>query len=134
MPPNNLPTVHWITHALVCGAERVGKVLIIDFNAYLENKRDQREEKLAPVLAGHGLTDQARHFVPRQRYRTEGNCTWRMWIEGILISGPGDYILGTTQQDFSMLDIREPIMPTNHWMVLGLLTGEGVRGNHRYNK
>ena len=96
VPPNDLPTVHWITHALACGTERVEKLLVGDINACLENLRDQRGEHLATVLAGHGLTDQARHFVPRRRYRAEGNWTWRIWIEGRPVLGLGGYILWTT--------------------------------------
>ena len=50
VPHNNLPTVHWVTQALAW----VG-----DLNACRENPRDQREEQLATVLVGYGLTDQA---------------------------------------------------------------------------
>ena len=89
VPLNNLLTVHWITHALACGPERVGKLLVGNLNACLENPVDQREEHLATVLLVHGLTYQARHFVTRRRYRAEGNWTWRMWIEGRLILGRG---------------------------------------------
>ena len=59
MPPNYLPTVNWIIHALAYGLERVGKLLAGDLNACLANQNDQREEQLATVLAGHGLTVQA---------------------------------------------------------------------------
>ena len=48
--------------------------------------------------------------------------------------GKGDYILGTTRKYLSMLGIREPRMPTDHWMVLGVLTGEGFGVHRRYNK
>ena len=33
-----------------------------------------------------------------------------------------------------MVGIREPIMPTDHRMVLGILIGEGVREHLRYKK
>ena len=127
VPPNDLPTVQRITQALSCGPDRVGKLLVGDLNACMDNPRDQREEYLATVLSGYGLTYHTQHFVPRRRYRAEENWMWRMWTEGIPILGRGEYILGTTQQDFSMVGIREPRMPTEHQMVLRILIGEGVR-------
>ena len=90
MPTNDLPTAHWITQALECGTEGVGKLLVGDLNACLANERDEREEQLATVLAGHFLTDQGRHFLPRRKYPAEGNWEWRMWREGRPISGRGD--------------------------------------------
>ena len=79
MPPNNLPMVHLITHALACGTERVRKLLFCNPNACLSNAMDKRKEHLATVLAVYGLTDQERQFVPRRRYRSERNWAWRMW-------------------------------------------------------
>ena len=73
---NALPTVNQITQALECGLKGMGKLLVRDLNTCLENPRDQWEEQLATVLVVHGLTDQARHFVPRQKYWSEGNWTW----------------------------------------------------------
>ena len=35
VPPNNLPKVIWITHALSCETERVGKLLARYLNACL---------------------------------------------------------------------------------------------------
>ena len=67
MPPNDLPTVHWIMQVLECGPEGAGKLLVGNLNSCLENPRYQREEQLATVLAGHGLTDQAWHFLPRRK-------------------------------------------------------------------
>ena len=58
------------------------KLLVGNLNACLANPRDQREEQLATVLAGYGLTDQAQHFLPRRKYQAEGNWTWRMWRGG----------------------------------------------------
>ena len=121
--PNDLPTVNWITQVLACKPKGVGKMLVGDLNACLTNPRDQQEEQLATVLAGHGLTDQARHLSPRRKYRTEGNWTWRMWREGRPISGRGYYILGTTRHYFSMVGLREPRTPPDHRMVLGVLLG-----------
>ena len=109
-------------------------MLVDNHNACLENPRDQKEEQLVTVLSRHGLTDQARHFLPRQKYRAEGDWACRMWREGRPISGRVEYILGTTQQDFSMVGLREPIMPTDHWMVLRLLIGEGVTRHWMYVK
>ena len=78
VPPNDLLTVQCIKQALACGPEGVGKLIVGKLNTCLENPRDQREEQLATVLAIHGLTDQAQHFLPRRKYREEGNWTWRM--------------------------------------------------------
>ena len=130
VPPNDFLEVQRITHVLACGPEGVGKLLVGDINACLENPREQSEEHLATVIAGHGLTDQARHSVPTRRYQVEGNWMWRMWREGKPISVRGDYISGMTQQDFYNVGIREPIMPTDHRIVLGVLIGEGAR-RHR---
>ena len=74
--PKALPTVNRITQALECALKGMEKLLVGDLNACLENPRDQWEEQLATVLVVHGLTDQARHFVPIQKYRSEGNWTW----------------------------------------------------------
>ena len=41
MPPNDLLSVHHITHALTCGPEGVGKLLVGDLNACLAHIRDQ---------------------------------------------------------------------------------------------
>ena len=54
-----------------------------------------------------------------------------MWREGRPISGRGDYILGT-RDEFSMVGLQEPITPTDHRMVLGLLCGDRVTSNRAY--
>ena len=89
VPPDNLPAVQQITHALACGPEGVRKLLVGNLNNCLAHPRDQREEHLAIVIVGHGLTDQARHFTPTRRYGSEGSWAWRMWIEGRPILGQG---------------------------------------------
>ena len=123
VPPNGLWRVHCIRQAFTCGLEGMGNLISGDLNAYLENPRDQQEEQLTTDLAVHVLTYQARHFLPRRKYRAEGNWTWRMWREGGPILGRGYYILGTTKQDFSVVGLREPITPTDHRMFLGVLLG-----------
>ena len=40
VPPNYLPTVHWITQILACGLKGVEKLLARDLNACLANTRD----------------------------------------------------------------------------------------------
>ena len=90
--PNYLPTINWIGQALECRPKGVGNMLVGDLNACLENPRDQQEKQLATVLAGHGLTDQAQQFSPRQKYRLEGNWAWRIWREKRPVSGRADYI------------------------------------------
>ena len=57
-----------------------------------------------------------------------------MWREGVPISGRVKYILGNTQQELSMVCLREPRTPTDHWMVLGVLCGEGVTRHRIYVK
>ena len=57
-----------------------------------------------------------------------------MWREGRPISGWGDYILGTRRLYLYNVGIREPIMPTDHRMVLDELIGEGVRRHQWYCK
>ena len=57
MPPNDLPTIKLIRQALECGPKGMGNLLVGNLNACLENPRDQQEELLATVLAGHSLTD-----------------------------------------------------------------------------
>ena len=52
--PNDLTEVHQLTNVLSCGLERLGELLVGDLNACLENSRNQWEEHLATVLAGHG--------------------------------------------------------------------------------
>ena len=86
VPPNDLPAVQQITHALACGPEGVRKLLVGNLNNCLAHPRDQREEHLAIVIVGHGLTDQARHFIPRQIYQAKGNWKWRIRREGKPIS------------------------------------------------
>ena len=78
--PNDLTMVHWITETIGCGPEGLGKLLVVNFNDCLENLRDQSEEQVATFLARHGLTDQARHSLPRQKYRKRG--TGREECEG----------------------------------------------------
>ena len=73
VPPNNFLAVQRITYELAFGTEGLGKMLVGDLNACLSNPRNQREEHLATVIAGHFLTDQERLFVPRWGYRAEGN-------------------------------------------------------------
>ena len=133
VPPNNLPMINWIRQALDFRPKGMGKFLVGNLNACLENPRDQREEQLATVLARHGLTDHAQHFSPRWKYRAEGNWTWRMWMEERPISVQGDYILGI-QDDFSMVGLQEPRTPTDHPMVLGVLFGDGVTRHRAYVK
>ena len=57
VPPTNLPTTNWIRQVLECGQKGMRKLLVGDLNTCLKNSRDQREENLATVLAGYGLTD-----------------------------------------------------------------------------
>ena len=64
VPPNNLPAVHKITHALACGPEGVRKMLVGDLNTCLAHPSDQRKEYLETIIASHGLIYQARHFTP----------------------------------------------------------------------
>ena len=45
--------------------------------------------------------------------------------------GRGYYILGMAQQHFYTVGIREPRIPTDHWMVLLELIGDGAR-RHRW--
>ena len=78
VPPNDLQTVHRITHDLSCGPEEGGKLLVGDLNACLEHPREQREGYLVTVIASHGLTDQAWYFTPRRRYQAEGDCMCKM--------------------------------------------------------
>ena len=70
----------------------------------------------------------------KTEYRLGGNWTWRMWREGKLISGKGDYILGTRYNYFYNVGIREPRIPIDHWVVLGELRGEGPMRHRRYFK
>ena len=58
VPPNNLPMINCIRRALKCGPKWMGKLLVGDLNVCLENPRDQREEQIETVLAGHILMDQ----------------------------------------------------------------------------
>ena len=134
VPPNVQPEVHRVAQALTCGSEGVGNVLVGNLNACLSQPRDQREEELVIVIVMHGLSEQAHNFTPRRRYLSEGNWTWRMWIEGKPISGRGEYILGTRRKDLYNVGIREPQVPTDHRMVLGELIGEGARVHCRYCK
>ena len=55
---NNLPRTKRIRQALECGPKGMRKLLVGDLNAYLSNPRYQREEQVATVLAGYGMTDQ----------------------------------------------------------------------------
>ena len=111
----------------------MGNMLAGDLNACLANPRDQQYEQLENVLAGNGLLDQAQHFSPRCKYLVGGVCTWIMWREGRPILGQVDYILGT-RDDFSMVGLWEPITPTGHQMVLGVLRGYGVTSHYAYVK
>ena len=69
VPPNEIPTANWTTKAFDLGTKGMGKLLVGNLNAYLANPRYQQEEQLETVLAGNVLTDQAKHFVPIQKYR-----------------------------------------------------------------
>ena len=131
--PNTLPTINWISQVLEYGPKGTRKLLVSNLNACLENPRYQQEEKLATVLSGYGLTGQAQLVLPRWKYFSEGNWTWRIWRDGRPISGQEDYILGT-RDDFSMVGLREPRTPTDHWMVLGVLLGDRVMRYRAYVK
>ena len=133
MLPNDPPTINWISQELEFRPKGVGKLLVRDLNACLENPRDQREEQLSTVLAGHGLTDQAQHFLLRRKYRAEGGWMWRMWREGRPILVRAYYILWA-KDDFSMVGLRESRTPTDHRMVLGVLGGYGVTSHRAYAK
>ena len=67
IPPNDQPTINQTRQALECGPKWIRKLLVGDLYACLENPRDQQEEQLVTVRAGYGLTDQAQHFLPRQK-------------------------------------------------------------------
>ena len=108
-------------------------LLVGDLKACLENPRDQREEQLATILAVYGLTDPAQHFLPRRKYRAEGNWTWRMWREGRPISGQGDYIIGKLY-DLSMVSLWEPRKNTDHRVILEVLCGDMDMKHHAYVK
>ena len=56
-------------------------------------------------------------------YRSGGYWTWRMWRQGKLISGQGDYILGTRYNYFYNVGIREPRMTTDHQILMVKLRG-----------
>ena len=57
-----------------------------------------------------------------------------MWRKGRPISRRGNYILGKQPSYLYNVDIKEPIMSTDHQMILDDIKGEGVRLNHRYHK
>ena len=97
VPPNDLPTINWIRQVLECGPKGVRRLIFSDLKVCLANPRDQQEEQISTVLAGYGLTDQTRPFLPRRMYQAEGNWTWRMWREGGPISGRGVHLRDTIQ-------------------------------------
>ena len=78
VPPNDLHMINCIRKPLEYRPNGIRKLLVGNLNDCLENPRDQREEQLATVLARYFLTDQAQHFLPRQKYQAEGNWTWIM--------------------------------------------------------
>ena len=99
VPPNDLLAVHPVTYALEYGTEGMGKMLVGDLNACLVNPRYQRDNHLATVITGNGLTYQERHLIPRWRYRAEENWTWIIWGKGKPILGQRDYISRTSQHN-----------------------------------
>ena len=70
--PNELPMINRIRQALECGPKGVGKLLVRNFKAFLENPRDQQEHLLATIITVHVLMDQAQHFSPKR-----GKCEGR---------------------------------------------------------
>ena len=56
-----------------------------------------------------------------------------MWREGRPILGWGDLILGTLD-NFSMVGIRGPRTPTDHWMGMGVLRGDRFMRYRAYVK
>ena len=125
---------NWIRQVLECGTKGTRNLLVSNLKTCMENPRDQWEEQLATVLTGYGLTEQAQQFLPRRKYREDGNWEWRMWKEGRPILVWGYYILGTTRQYLSMVGLWEPRTPTDHQMFLGVIIGEGVTRRRAYIK
>ena len=88
----------------------VETLLVVDLNACLTQPRFEQEEDLVTAIANHGLSEHSLHFIPRQRYRVEVGWSWRMWRDGRIILGRGDYIIGMYHRDFYKLGVSEPRM------------------------
>ena len=78
VPPNNVPAVHSIEHALEAYTKVMEAILLGDLNAKLREPRDARDEYLVTALADSGIVDMISQFIPRRRYIGVVSWLWQM--------------------------------------------------------
>ena len=87
VPPHDVSAVRHIEQALEAAPKVMDAILLVDRNVKMREPQDDREDELATILAGSGLTDVTAHFMPRRRYRGTENWTCQMRWEGRTVSG-----------------------------------------------
>ena len=106
VPLKDAPTIARVEEALVQAVKGLEIILLGDIKSRLQELRNAQEEQLVTVVAACSLEDMTNHLVPRGRYRVSRRWTWRMQREGQKITGPGDYVLGTSIYTFSDAGFR----------------------------
>ena len=68
------------------------------------------------------------HFFPQSKLWLQDRCTWSMRRDGLEVRSWTDYILGKYCRMFQDVSVQDPRKNSDHYMVLGCLRGEPVRG------
>ena len=94
LPPNNLEGIHHVQSALAAAPNGCTPLIMGDLNADLWSPRDERDEAIADLVDGAGLTDASRGYVQRRCRRRFGRrWTWSQRRKGRWIASQPDYIL-----------------------------------------
>ena len=87
-----------------------------------------RYEAITENLVAAGLEDMGMHFLPHSKLWLQYMCTWSMRRDGGDVWSRTYYILRIDRRLFQDVAIRDPRKNSDHYMVLGCLRGEPVRG------
>ena len=79
---------------------------MVDLNVRLRELQDDREDELTTALTGSRLGDVTDHFPSRWGYQGTGSWTWQMRWEVRIVTGRGDYILISYENDFIKSVVR----------------------------
>ncbi|HEY9814264.1 MAG TPA: hypothetical protein V6D20_00440, partial [Candidatus Obscuribacterales bacterium] len=111
--------------------ERQWAILLGDLNVNLAQPQGAREVEIAAAVTTHGLEDMLPHFYQRKRYGSR--ATWHQFRNNERIESRWDYILSTDRRYWRQVGIRDPRnFDLDHYMILGKLVSEPLRGNRRY--
>ena len=133
IPPEDETTLEYLETAL--GRFQGGPTPIVlgDLNTELKAPRNNREQRVADILADAGVFNMLPHFMHRRKHAN--HVTWRQRDRDgtVLAQGRCDYILGSDRRRFTSVTLKEPPNYTSdHVMVVGQLLSKPYGHHRRY--